>query len=631
MTEIPRVTGEALTDKTSPGSLNITQDGTDASSRFFVAGADDMRYGYFMELPRIVIPSTMADNQSYAQSDVGVSFEQEDHHRIVSEGPRVGVANRHDAGLMERQMDLADLMRRKQYLTDFVWSQVDTVNELIWQAVVPWGLVLDGSVTSIPVDNMTFFRFKEVIVHVKIQSQPFQLGTLVLYFVPMRDSGYVSKHISTSRTNISILPHVMVQAGTMGEYAFRIPWVSTQPIFDTSLDVNNGLVRLQVFNPLLVGAGATQTVANGTIWVEFVEPEYSVIRPRALTLSNDFVSVDDDKEDNQSYAQGNVVGMLGTASNIISTVQETVTFAKKVKGRFVGGKDLDRPFVATNPFPVMQFGGPSLSELGMVDQGRHMGDIPSMDSLPTSEQFCSPHDELTVKNFVCRFSFYETVLFSTLVEAGTQLDLISMSCVPEFYAATLDSPIQLTSCGAGSLPFTYYQFEAFVLRVQVVSCIGQGGQIAIVPTYGGDNSVPFDASLSSYAHVIDISTSKNYEIEIPWHATRAWLRVPHKSYSGFEESSMYATGSVQIYALSSLMASESVPNTCYINLSFCLKGPKFRVVNNGLTKLVFSNPYTGVEGAVARLEGPYRPPEDKPRRRARGATTGRGRFPANYR
>jgi len=660
MTEVPRVFAETITSRSAVGKFYYSLAEADAAGAIFAAGADDFRLGFFMELPKVVLPvppPVKRKNRSVAQSDVGgVTFEAGgDPHVVVTGGPRQGMPNVSDAGLIERQMDLANLMMRKQYLADFTWQVSDDVADVVFEAVVPWDLVLADSVGEIPLSNMTFFRYSDVLITVKIQSQSFQVGCLIMFFVPGRDTTYIDVHIGQSRTNISILPHILVQAGSNGEYTFRVPWVSIQPMFNTTESENNGTLRMQVFNSLLVGADSP-TQCTGTIWVEFTKPIFQVIRPRLLTYTHDLhewteeekdnfslaqgmwvtdphslasfytlaqdhlaeidarkalAALEDDEPNNKSCAQGQVMSAVTTAANVVAVAQESITFAKKMKKR-IGGDELDRPFVAANPPFLLNAGGPALSELSVVDMGRYMGDIPSDESLPSQQEFCSKVDEFTIGNFVERASFIETVIYSSSTAAGTILHNVAMSCVPEFFSATLGSPIQLTSCGAGSLPFTYWRCSGFKLRVQVVSCGGQGGQLSVIPAYGYSSTVPFNEAMSSYSLNIDVSTSKSHEVVIPWHSTKEWLRVPHTSYSG-PEFTEFAFGMLQIVALSPLIATGAVPNSCYLNLSISLDNPVFRFANNGMTNIHVFDPYVTPEvGNTPWTKANYK--------RARGST-----------
>jgi hypothetical protein len=599
-TMIPRSFAEAASDESTPGYLVLKMLEDDNNAKVYMAGGDNLRFGFMMELPSVILsPPAERKEESFAQAGEGVSFVAEDERKVASEGARLGLVNKMDAGTIEGQFSVRQLAERPQFLYNGVWSTSQTVNTILWSGRVPWDLIVPGSINAIPNDNFSFYRGSVKLV-MKLQSQPFQLGQLVAYFVPERDIAYISQYINTSRQSQSILPHILIEAGKNGTYAFEVPWVCHQALLATSdTGQMNGTIVISVFNALSVSPSATQQTCSYSLWAEFVEPEYEVIQYRNPVMKDyDVVEV--------SHAQmGAALSVLSKAANVASVVSDGLDFANKMGKKFVAPKALDRPFLAMQPVQVLMAGAPDLSDLKQVDQGRYLGDSPDMAMLATGEGFCSPIDEMQLSNFIGRLTFYETVAFSTSNVAGDVLDSIPMCPVPEFFGATYGAYVPMSSCALGALPFEYWRGD-FVVTIQVVSAIGQVGQISVVPRYMTSLLGGLEEALSSNATIIDISTPRTHRIVIPWRSVKKWLRVPHNTFTTEAEFNTYCMGVLQITAISGLGVSETVPSLCYLNLSFCLENFEVFLVSDGITNMAFHNPYILKEDVGRKVDADNR-------------------------
>jgi len=367
-----------------------------------------------------------------------------------------------------------------------------------------------------------------------------------------------------------------------------------------------GTVNVGVFLPLLVGPNAVQNFVTGTVWAEFLRPDFEVISFRDLSTDvNDLAQM------------GGALSVLAKAGNVISVAGQSIDFAQKMSKQYQDGKGLDRPFDGMNPVPVLAYGGPDLSSLTNVDLGRYLGDSPGTSHLANRDDHGKREEEMKLGSWTRTSTFFEAVLYSTTNNVGDILDSIPMTPVPELHGAAYGSPIQLSTTAIATLPFEYWR-GGFEVLVQVVSAIGQTGQVSIIPRYGTDGTGGVDEAFSAYATIIDISVPKTHKIVIPWRCTKKWLRVPHTIFSGTDEFNRYAMGMLQVTALTPLGASESVPGSCYLSFSFCM-GEDFEVflVSDGLSYAEIYNPYIGPYTKVDGL-GP-KAGEKRERRRLGGA------------
>jgi len=476
----------------------------------------------------------------------------------------------------EQGISFVDLAGRAQFVKNFVWDTTNSVGQILYSARVPWDLLAGVNIT--PFRAFMYFQ-GDVEITVQMQSQPFQQGKLICYFVPLAEGPEVASFLATSRTSQTLAPNIMIPAGEPKDVTLRIPFVHflKRLSYTRSATQTLGTFVIAVFNTLNVGE-STQNYCNLSVFVKFPRADFQVLDPQ-LGLDPD-----DEKVDSQG-------GVLGKVRNVTRALDKGVDFAQSVGGA-VEGFALDAPAFAENPLPITRRGFPILAAVEKLEFSEFLGERPSEQRVAVGPEFGLGIDEQMLTTLRQRLTFSQTFRW-TFENAPNDLvcEGVMTPCPGVLFAGAAYQP---TLMEYATLPFTYWRGSLRVL-VEFVGTSFHSGRLAFVTRYGkqpGGATTLVD-SMSQYASVLDMTGSNpTFELDIPWRSDREMCLVPHSRITGLNFHEV-AIGVWQLVVLNQLQFVETVAPYVDVNVYLSV-GDDFITdfAGNGLSNnLQFENSY----------------------------------------
>jgi hypothetical protein len=615
---------------TTPGRIRFNSSGTED---MYVAGGDNLRFGYLLQVPRLKV-ALHADGEKKLANRRLRSNVQMDHRGIHFEESEV-VKGRVGGGRtpldvktdnVERPQDFVAFAERYQYLQNVDWSDSMIVNQELWAAAVPFGLL--GNVNRAGFNNFVYWQ-GGVTVRVELQSQPFQQGQLILYYVPQMSLSNCAKHINTSRTSQTVLPMVKFTAGGARSVELFVPFVNVRNKIFTDYP-NEGILNqmgsfhLQVFNPLQVGADAVQTSATLAIFVSYPKAAFEVIKFGASGIQwdrqlsalfqaekrVDFVVVEEEKEKGRrvkvsvrrenglrSKVQG---GVLGTAANVLAIANDTVDFASKVsrKGKALRGKDLDYPNTGANPIPVMDIGQIDIANgTSQVSVARYLDIAPSRHDILTHVDVATSDDEMDIHALAARPTFFETFEWKDTDEEGKDIYTGHLTIAPGIFGAAINSFFQPTLMEYVVLPFNFWR-GTLVYTFEVIATQYHSGRLAFLPRLGSPtDATDVSNAYDQYGGTMDISAKNNvFDFRVQMQASTGMLRVPHEiGWDSIIDYFSKSMGTFGIYVLTPLQVG-GVSASIQINVYLSVEDLEYDMPGFGLTRVIVEDPYVGDKG-----------------------------------
>jgi len=492
------------------------------------------------------------------------------------------------------------------------------------------------------VNQDAFQRFTywsgEMEVRIELQSQPFQQGQMIMYFVPETDSTGVLAEQASSRTQQTACPHVKFCAGGSRSIVLRIPFVHRKNRLnlvqiDGSMDNNCGIFVLQVFNELRVAVDALQTSAILSVFVRLPNSHFSVLRifspvsdlvGRAAASrmikdkSDGFVEVEE--KDDERNRRGNALGVkrgksvvqggyISTAANIVNIAAAGVDFARVAdrNGRAIQGRNLDYPNVGTNAVQTVRMGGLDLAN-GRDQMGacRVLDIGPSRGDILTHQDVGSGAAEMSTEYLASKATFWESFQWSGSNTAGDILYTGISTVTPGMMSAAVNNPYQPTLMEYVMLPHMLWRAD-LVVRIEVISTQFHSGRLAFVTRYGDfSNSGSLDEALMQYVQILDVTATQTcFEVPIPWLSDREMLRI--NNHPGYDNASDFALGSYEIVVLTGLQFG-GVSDTVAVNVYLSAKNVQYDFAGFGASYIEVLNPHdpppplVNVEGDGSRAQ-----------------------------
>jgi hypothetical protein len=531
------------------------------------------------EVPRLVpfIPDEKEDIEIVESQMLrsGVSF-QDAAQPALSTALR-GVPNKmrqDDCG--EQGISFVDLAARPQFVRNFVWDTSNSVGQILYSARVPWDLLAGVNIT--PFKAFMYFQ-GDVEITVQMQSQPFQQGKLICYFVPLAEPAEVASFIATSLTSQTVGISIQLPAGEPRDVTIRVPFVHflKRLSFTRSTTQTLGTFVVSVFNTLNVGE-STQNYCNMSVFVKFPRADFQVLDPQ-LGL---------DPDDEKVESQG---GVLGKVRNVTRALDKGVDFAQSVSGA-VEGFALDAPSIAVDPIPIVRRGFPVLAAVEKVEFSEFLGERPSEQRLAVGPEFGLGVDEQMLTALRKRLSFSQT--FRWTFEDAPNALLLEGIITPCPGVLLASAAFQPTLMEYACLPFSYWRGSLKFL-IEFVGTSFHSGRLAFITRLGKQpgGAVSLVDSMSQYASILDMTGSNpTFELEIPWRSDREMCSIPHSRLSGLNFFDI-ATGVWQLVVLNQLQYNEAVAPYVDVNVYLSV-GDDFITdfAGNGLSNnLQFENSY----------------------------------------
>jgi len=178
---------------------------------------------------------------------------------------------------------LPDMYKKLNILLTGNWTTaqaaVTALQTLRFPTDVLLTLTCGGSTHAAAWTNMRYVRWKSIDLTLVLNSNKFQVGSLIMYYGMLLDPNTIVSRLGGSNFAAqTTVPHVVCQAGLNNSVTLRLPWCSGLNYLSTE-NANAGDYRynpfqelgtvvLSVWNALSVGAGQPATVSY-SIFVEF--------------------------------------------------------------------------------------------------------------------------------------------------------------------------------------------------------------------------------------------------------------------------------------------------------------------------------------------------------------------------
>jgi len=527
---------------------------------FVEMDSDSQVCSYYPPSVVTIIPQMLRSN---LDSKVGVSFADTTAapDSVGGRGSSIIIDHKSD-DMNEVPINFASIVDRYQWVKTITWTTTQQTNSILGSFRIPWGL-LSSATNQSSFKSFVYWKGK-VRVKIQLQSNMFQQGAIIAYFVPLTDQDEINRHIVSDRTSQSVCPHVFLTAGSSRNATLDIPFVHFLKRLDLGQEetpnFDLGTLVISVFNPLHTGEAAEGHALNCKIGVfgSFPESNFQVLDPTGG------VSI---------VPQGAFSSKVTHVSNNISNVADsTVDFKNRQTDNMEGGaknstavSGMDKPNVGVNTLQVVRKKYPDFANASNIEQNQVLALYPGRSQLMTPDEVGSTEDEMCFEYLRVRTkSFLTTLEWKSSDDTGTTLFFGELTPCPGVITSGAGSVYQPTLLEYSTLPFSLWR-GGLRLTVQIVGSKVHSGRIVVCTHYGRTSaSIPFEQAMSQYAHVFDFSAEKNtFEVDFPWRSSRQMLRVPCGT---FDDLSDFSMGEFSIRVINPLQVMDSVASFVQINL-----------------------------------------------------------------
>jgi hypothetical protein len=503
------------------------------------------------------------DRSGTTDSKVGVSFSDTTATAPTTggRGTELSQEMKHD-DMNELPIDFSMIVDRYQWAANLDWTTASQTNSVLGSYRIPWSLLTSATNQS-SFKSFVYWRGK-VRIKIQLQSNMFQQGCIIAYFVPLTDKADIDRHIAGSRASQTVCPHVMLTAGASRNATLDIPFVHFLKRLDLGQEeVPNfdlGTLIISVFNPLETGPNASGSGlgAKISLFGSFPESNFQVLDPTGGAAI---------------VSQGALSSKVTNVTNNISEVTgSTIDFANTTRDKMEGGASnstdvsgMDKPNVGLNPTQVVRKKYPDFANACNVDQNQVLDLYPNRSQMLDNTELGVNVDEMHFDYLRKQTkSFMDTVLWKDTDGQGTTLYFGELTPCPKVISAASNSVFQPTLLEYTTLPFSLWR-GGLKLTIQIVGSKVHTGRIVVCTHYGRTSqSIPFEQAMAQYAHVFNFSAEDNtFEVVFPWRSARQMLRVPSGNYPNLADFSM---GEFSIRVINPLQTMESIASQVQMNL-----------------------------------------------------------------
>nr|ASM94050.1 hypothetical protein [Barns Ness breadcrumb sponge picorna-like virus 3] len=175
----------------------------------------------------------------------------------------------------ESEMTFTRIVERAQIMATLNWDTNATAGAIIRSFDVPLSSVTSRTTAS-PWNRFLYYNIPVVRFRIDLQSTLFQAGMLAVTFVPLvdKDAPYFP-----TLTDVSVLPHVMIKAGSNVSTTFDVPWLHQFSALRKDSDISLGRMYIIAFNSLSVAPDATSlmNIARLVVYASFPGADFKVV------------------------------------------------------------------------------------------------------------------------------------------------------------------------------------------------------------------------------------------------------------------------------------------------------------------------------------------------------------------
>lgn len=520
-------------------------------------------------------------------------------------------------------MDLGSFFSRPLKIGEIVWG-----SSTLTQVFSPWTSIMSNARVA---NRMSNYKLLKAKLHVKfvVNGNGFFYGKLMASYLPLAlyDNFSDLSMTGQSRVQLSQMPHIFLDPTTSqgGEMILPFFWLADYvDITDAGTTAARALGNIYISQlaPLRhASSNIASTLDTVTIsvfaWLENVELE-------ALTMTNmagitaqsgrekkrNSVSTSREAEhEGKPISQGataiaNVAKVLGKVP-IISPYARAVEQAATMTSTVASALGYCRPNAVAEPSLYQPRAVGNLGLTNTTDSSMKLSvDVKQELTIDSTPLGLEGIDELSVARIAGTDSFLTSWDWATSQASETLLWNVRVDPIMYDYNATI--LYRTAVCGA-TIPFRYWT-GSLIYRFDIVASAFHRGRLAITydpnPGTGGgreDNLV--------FVEIVDIATTKSFEIEVSNHQHTAWIPVSQTlttpgsfwSTGALTTASAGSNGTIAIYVLNELTTSNYDP-TIDLGvkvLTFVRAGDDFQVSNpvgNQVRTIQPISQQSGIEG-----------------------------------
>jgi hypothetical protein len=250
---VPIAASDLERTQTSFGTFVIKSTG-DADGRLVARMGDDFTMGRLFRLPtfRRFAPPPSSEFEAKAQS--GVDFDGGVEQKAMDPAGNGGHAT---SATDEAVHTYKQIMAIPRHVTTITWPSTAPRGTVLFAETAPWAFARNTHLLALA----SFATFTPLVQQFRVvaQSQGFQQGQLIIAYFPLVNAAEAAV-LGTSRQNLLMNPHIMIQAGSTREATLEVPYEHFLDRLDPSRQGDfrhyTGTLVVSVFNELRVGADA---------------------------------------------------------------------------------------------------------------------------------------------------------------------------------------------------------------------------------------------------------------------------------------------------------------------------------------------------------------------------------------
>lgn len=419
------------------------------------------------------------------------------------------------------------------------WKTTHSLDEKIYSISLPGDVIKRNQNSANAQLFLThrWFRFDNMEIKVCLNTNPFQVGQLVvswIYGYQTNFSQYQSVYSAVQRN------HVLLTAGNSNSVVLKVPYYNIDSV--TTLGKEDGVIgnlEIYVLNPLIV-SGNVSSSATFSVYVTFENPRFYGLISRGI----------------MTKGLQEIEPQMDTIGHLINAAPEVLSVIGKEFNR-------DNPPVPLQPISLVPQAMPSFCYTDQVGEPLNVLRAGSTGQTPTSV-LTNEMDPLVIAQ---KWGLLTTVSWSasqpsnSLLFTTSNVPLLPQEKYPGL-ANSVEKSLQFVPTPLAGIASFYGLWRGDLeYRLDIVASHFHRGKLMIgsVPLYDVSDIDMNDLKLSAHM-VADINDSVSISFLAPWFWYNAWVN------NRVHESTFSSPTNLFIKVVNPLIAIDNVPPKVYINL-----------------------------------------------------------------
>lgn len=426
-----------------------------------------------------------------------------------------------------------------------------------------------NSLKSARLSNQQAIKF-DLKFTLQVNADRFQCGRYILGILPMAggapgggnpNAAWYAMHMA-NLTTITQLPHVEIDLSKQTHATINYPFTYIAPALEFSaaspaFGCEYARVFIMPYSALVPGTGGS--TADYTLWGSFENVE---LFSTTINQMGD-ISTKEAKAQNIGPISGPLAkfsvatGILGEIP-LLGPYAQSVSWISDIMSRSAKAMGWSKPLNQEAPSRMIRQVLPFSAVSDVSDNGRPLG-VMSTNSVVADPQIGNPKfDEMSIDFIKSRWAYYATLNWPVSSTSGT--NLLSYDMDPSDFSTTWSKGFAMTPVCFLASYFGYWR-GGLKFRFKIVKTEFHRGRllIAFSPSSINKTSSTFTYGNTElvFREIVDISTTSEFEICVPYMIPRAWL------------ASGQSMGRLMMFVENALTAPTSVANQVSIIVEVC--------------------------------------------------------------